>query len=240
MWSPQKKATPEKKVFRHKSKPSYNIYIAKLLTAVDAEAGLSGNAKAAACSMVEDLLSQVAHQTKTLMEKKQTVQLHDVKSAMKIMLSKKEFDEVLSDVEKAITKYNAAEKGTKSQRSGLIFPVARILATMKRQRIGSRVSPLAAVAVTRMVETIVHDLLKEANELRKEEKVVRITAKHLKQAVDSTKSSHLFTGTFHKGGFREEIHEALLPKKSMKRAADESAAPAKEVFASKKAKKAKK
>ena len=220
MSAPQKKATHHRK-----PKPSYNMYVSKLLKKVDAEAGLSGDARAVAVSMTAHLVDQLANETKGLMAKtdKKQVQARDVQAAAKAITGN---DSHAVAVKLAMDAYAKNTKGSKTERAELIFPVARIHSMMKAQKVGSSVSPLAAVALAATVQDEIHHVFDVANQLRKDDKVARVTAQHIKRALDSEKTplKH-FKGVVKHGGVSEHVNEALLPKKSKKRAA-ESEAPA--------------
>lgn len=198
-----------KKTAHRKPKQSYGMYVSKLLKSVDSEAGFQGDAKAVAVSMTSDLINQLATETKDLLVKdgdKQVQARHVMTAASTLIPAYKKADSVA-----AVTKFTANKKGSKSERAGLILPVARIHTMLKSHKVGSSVSPAAAVVVAQVVEDELTHVLSEANKLRKDDKVKRVTAQHIKRAI-SRDMTHL-QGDMKRGGVHENIHESLVPKK---------------------------
>lgn len=211
-------SAPQKKVNHRKPKQSYKSFVAKILKQkIDKDAGLSGDASAVASSMTAHLINEIAHQTKTLMtkDKKKTVQARDVQTAASTVLGRPS----KTEIQVALEAFKQNKTGSKSERAELILPVARIQTMLRKQKVGSSVSPLAAVVLAAVVQGEIVHLFDVANQLRKNDKVVRVTAKHLKLAAVGEKH---FAGVIKHGGVEEHIEEALVPK-SKKRSASDSA-----------------
>jgi len=137
---------------------------------------------------------------------------------------------------KTLKKYEENKKGTKSARAGLILPVARIHTMLKNHKVGSSVSPLAAVLVAKIVEDEIVKVLENANKDRKEDdKFKRVSPHNIKEAITS-EMTHL-QGDMKRGGVHEHIEESLVPKKRKRSEEAPATKRAKKAPATKRAKK---
>jgi histone H2B len=221
------KAVKARKPGHRKPKRSYGLYVSRIFKIVNSAGGLSGDAKAVATSMIMHLVEDVSSQTKELLakDKKKTATDEDVIAVVKTMVPQQKFEEIKRVIGLTIEKFNKAE--TKKQDATLLFlPIARIHTAMKEQKVGSRVSPTAAVALARFVQDEVMNVLDVANQIRKDEdKSVRVTAQHIHRAI-LLENVKIFDGIIKHGGVKEHVEEALIPKKR-KRSDSTAAAPKK-------------
>ncbi len=237
--STQAKSAVPRKAGHRKPKRSYAMYVSRMFNVIDknGESGLSGDAKAVATSMTANLINDVSMGVKSLLskDKKMTASAKDVLAVVSMMIPANRVNQMKADVEKVFSKYYPEKQPggkpkpkdmSRQQLSGLILPVARIQGAMKEQKVGSRVSPSAAVVVAAFVQNQMMEVLADANEMRKENgKAVRVTAHDINLALleDGNK---LFTGTIKHGGVEAHVEPALESKKR-KRADSAAAMPKK-------------
>ena len=205
----------DKKIRRHKPKPSYAKYVKDVLADVDGTSALSGKALAVVTSMADSTVRALVQESKCLLAKtgRKQVTDHDVKSVTKQMIhDDADQKAIMKFIGDAVGTYGKTDKGRLSARSGLLFPVARIGALMRKERVGTRVSPKAAVAVAAAAQHMIGDVLEYANEERKKDKVARITPRHIRLALAKPALHELCHGTIAYGGAVPCLRAELLPK----------------------------
>lgn len=107
---------------------------------------------------------------------------------------------------------------SKSSKAGLQFPVGRMHRHMRSDR-RARIGSGSAVYLAAACEYIVAEVLELGGNAAKDNKVTRITPKHLQLAVrqDEELNKLLKKMTIASGGVLPNIHEQLLPKKPKKK-----------------------
>ncbi|XP_028167481.1 histone H2A, sperm-like [Ostrinia nubilalis] len=120
-------------------------------------------------------------------------------------------------VAKKITK-NRKNK-TRSERSGLKFPVGRIHRILRHGLYARRIGSGTAVYLTAVLEYLAAEMLELAGKAAEESKRTRIMPRHILLAVrnDDELDKMLQGVTFSQGGVMPIIHYQLLPKKTAKK-----------------------
>ena len=110
------------------------------------------------------------------------------------------------------------EKLSLSKRAGIQFPAARMLSRMKKERVGNRVSPSAAVFLASIMEYLTAEVLELAGNAARDHKRKRISPRHLFLAIRSDDELDIMLRgvTISGGGVMPSINAALLPKKKGK------------------------
>jgi len=156
-------------------------------------------------------------------------------------------DDIDSDSER---KTNSNKKGRKgkgknprshSAMAGLQMPVGRITRMLRKGQFADRIGETSGVYLAAVMEYLAHEVLDLAGNAARDNKVTRITPRHLTMAIKNDEElDQLVKGIISGGGSMPNIHEALQPRKSKRMPDAVSAtmydAPANEAKESKKAK----
>jgi histone H2A len=216
---------------------SYRVYLLRILKQVHDGAGLSGRALSVFEGMTHLLIETLAqHAAPLLGTKRRTVTSRDVMVAAQLSLPGELAKHAVSEISKAVTKYNAsaapskegaatgaeaAIKGTATaRRAGLTMSVARaseeFFARLPRVRRGAG----ARVAVAAVVEYLVAEVMELAGNASKDLKTKRITPRHIYLAIHGDEElEHVFKGVVIPfGGTIPHINKALIKKKKKDKA----------------------
>jgi histone H2A len=121
---------------------------------------------------------------------------------------------------KSATKKASKKSGSKTAKAGLIFPVARMGAMLRKGRYAKRVSASAGVYAAAVLEYLVSEVLELASKavLASKKKSTRITPRALTLAVrhDTDLGELLKNVTLSNGGVVPGVSKALDSKKSKK------------------------
>lgn len=110
-----------------------------------------------------------------------------------------------------------SDRISKSQRSGLIFPVARMIRQLRKIRSAPRVSTTAGVYLAGVLEYLAMETLELAGNASKDNKRKRLTPRDLTLAIRGDEElSTLFNGTISQGGVIPHIHREMVEKKKKK------------------------
>ncbi|WVQ98581.1 hypothetical protein IAU59_005709 [Kwoniella sp. CBS 9459] len=110
----------------------------------------------------------------------------------------------------------AGIKNTKTAKSGLTFPVARLQRYLKRGRYAKTILTSAAVFLAGTLEYLVAELIEMAGTAARHNKAKRIKPRYLKLAIANDEDFNLLIGkvTFADAGVIPHINRILLPKNS--------------------------
>lgn len=115
---------------------------------------------------------------------------------------------------------SAAKRATVSAQAGLTFPVARVAKKLRRGHYATRVGAGASIYMTAVMEYLAAEVLELAGNAATDNKVQRITPRHIFLAMENdTELQDFLRGgrvTITAGGAVPRIPKALLPKKHKK------------------------
>ncbi|XP_069491718.1 histone H2A-like [Ambystoma mexicanum] len=114
-------------------------------------------------------------------------------------------------------------KKSRSSRAGLQFPVGRIHRLLKKGHYTDRIGSGASVYLAAVLEYLTAEVLELAGNAARDNKKSRIVPRHLQLAVRNDEElNKLFSGvTIAQGGVLPNIQAQLLPKRTLKGAAEE-------------------
>ncbi|XP_069491726.1 histone H2A-like [Ambystoma mexicanum] len=112
---------------------------------------------------------------------------------------------------------------TRSSRAGLQFPVGRIHRLLKKGHYTDRIGSGASVYLAAVLEYLTAEVLELAGNAARDNKKARIVPRHLQLAVRNDEElNKLFSGvTIAQGGVLPNIQAQLLPKRTLKGAAED-------------------
>jgi len=183
-------------------------------------------------------ICRVASELAQLSEKK-TISSREVQTAVRLIIPGELSKHSVSEGTKAVTKFNmSVEEGgekrskiTKSTRSGLQFPVGRVLRFMKGGLYANRIGAGAPVYLAAVLEYLTAEVLELAGNAARDNKHVRITPRHVMMAIMNDQELNNLIIQFPKGviaggGVLPNIHTVLIGwgKKSNHAHHDENAA----------------
>ena len=104
---------------------------------------------------------------------------------------------------------------SRSQRSGLVFPVGRVHSQLRKGRYAARVGAGAPVYLAAVLEYLAAEVLELAGNATRDFKKHRVLPRHIQLAVrnDEELSQPLGAVTIAAGGVLPNVHGVLLPKK---------------------------
>lgn len=227
---------------RHRHEPrvadvgiNYSTYINKLLRG-DKERGHAGihadiGISASAMHQIQSLIGYFAKRTMQAVNSllrvtgKHTVSSREIQTAVRLILPPDLAKHANSEAVKAVTKYNAGDKGSKkrpNERAGLIFAISRtghlirLLGTSPSSYGGRvRVGEGAPIYFAAVLEALAAEILDLAGKTAKDYKKHRINSRHVFLALRNDEElNRLFPEeqVFVSGGVLPNIHASLMPK----------------------------
>ncbi|CAB4420550.1 unnamed protein product [Rhizophagus irregularis] len=111
-------------------------------------------------------------------------------------------------------------KISRSEKSGLIFPVGRIHRLLRRGNYAPHIGSGAPIYFAAVVEYLIAEIVELAGNAAEDNKRARITPRHLQLAIRNDEElNKLFRNvTIAQGGVLPNIHQSLLPKPPKKSA----------------------
>ena len=241
------KASGDKKKKKTRTE-SFSSFIYKVLRQVHPDTGISSRAMSITNSFVHDVFERIAVEAGKLVRynKKGTLSSREIQTAVRLILPGELAKHAVSEGTKAVAKYTANAKGeeeelaaaydlnagagkgkgklaakkatSRSAKAGLTFPVGRVHKYLKRGRYASRIGAGAPVYLTAVMEYMVAEVLELAGNACRDNKLKRVTPRHLVLAVRNDEELNTFLGgvTIAAGGVLPNIHTVLLPKKGKK------------------------
>lgn len=107
---------------------------------------------------------------------------------------------------------------SRSAKAGLTFPVGRVHRLLRRGNYAQRIGSGAPVYLTAVLEYLAAEILELAGNAARDNKRTRIIPRHLQLAIRNDDELNKLLGnvTIAQGGVLPNIHQNLLPKKSVK------------------------
>lgn len=201
---------------------TYKSFIYKVLKQVSPLSGISTKAMNVMDPLVHDLFEQLATESGRLARynKKATITSREVQSAVRLIFPGELAKHAVSEGTKAVTKFNIAEaaSGTRSSRAGLLFPVGRIHAQLKKGRFAARLSNTAPIFLAAILEYVVAEVLEIASKVAMDSKKYRVIPRHILLAIkNDDELEKLFAhAQICRGGIVPHIHTAILPRRHQK------------------------
>ena len=114
----------------------------------------------------------------------------------------------------------AGKLSSMSAKASLQFPTARLNRYLRKGRYAARVSPGAGVYMGAVLEYLCAEVLELAGNAARDNKMKRITPRHVQLAVRNDEELNKLLGgvTIASGGVLPNIHTVLLPKSKGKKA----------------------
>lgn len=175
---------------------SFNTYIYRVLKQVHPNSGISNKAMLIVNDHIWDILYRIASECRTLCEMQQlkTLSSREIQTAVRLVLPSELAKHAISEGTKAVTKYNSSHstgsgssekspKMSKSFRAGLQFPVGKISTILKQGHFASRIGSGAPVYLAAVLEYLCAEVLELAGNATRDNKMHRITPRHLLLAV---------------------------------------------------------
>lgn len=119
---------------------------------------------------------------------------------------------------KSRVKLNREKGVSRSNRAGIVFPVARIHRYLRDGNYADRISAGGSVFLAGSLEYLVAEILELAGNAARDHRKLRITPRHLQLAVRNDEELHqlLSSVTISQGGVLPNIRPELLPSKTEK------------------------
>ena len=165
-------------------------------------------------SMIFELLDRVVEEATFLTnsEEKATLTSREIQTSVRLTLPGELAKHAVAEGTKAVTKYSMNKGGSKSARAGLVFPVS-FLMSFTKQKSRLRVGQGAPVYLTAVSEYMTAELLELAGNAARDNKLSRITPRHIMLAIRGDEElDKFFRGYVAYGGVVPHIHMAVLGK----------------------------
>jgi histone H3/H4 len=207
---------------------SYGSYIYQVLKQVHPDTGSSKRTISIMNSFISDIFERLASESGRLARytKKATLSSREIQTAVRLALPGELAKHAVSEGTKAVTKYTSSAyyagkgkgkradgqpKQSKSKRAGLQFPVGRISRYLKKGRFAARVGSGAPVYLAAVLEYLTAEVLELAGNACKDNKMKRITPRHVQLAIRNDEELDQLFGkvTVASGGVLPNIHDCL-------------------------------
>jgi histone H3/H4 len=159
--------------------------------------------------MIHYLAKQIVdHANRLVLNKhQQTMQSADIMSAIQLVLPGELAKHAMSDLSKAVAKYSSSKPSGARQkgavRAGLVFPVKRTENIMRAHMTCERLSKLAPVALSAVLEYLTTELLKLAGNQARDGKRMSINTRDLMMAIEmDSELQSLFKEVTKSGGVK--------------------------------------
>lgn len=181
---------------------SFENYVRKVLRQVYPMLGANKLAVDATQNLLNSVFSRIIAVSAALLRisKKSTLTAQTIQTAVQLVLSGELTNHAIREGTNAVNKFEISvknkEKGPVNARAGVIFPVARLVRQALEFLPNSRISKKSCIYLAAVLEYICADLLERAGKTAQDNKKLRITINHLRNAVNTDKEfSYLFHNT---------------------------------------------
>lgn len=202
---------------------NYSSFIYRVLKQVSPDSGISSKAMDIMNAMVHDIFEKLSLEASRLAKynKKQTITSREIQTAVRLVFPREIAKHAVSEGTKAVTKFNdslgksTGESKSRSERSGLQFPVGRIHKSLKKNGHTARVSQTAPVYLGAVLEYISAEVLELGAAAAKDNNKLRVNPRFILLAIRNDEElDALFAHVqISRGGVLPGINEAILPKK---------------------------
>jgi histone H3/H4 len=198
----------------------FEIYIAKVLKNVSSQNGITSNAKqqlnSFLCIFLKEISSMVTELT--IISKKKTISVKEVKNALDIILFGELLNCCLSEGEKACDSFSIETKGSRHTRANIIFPPS-LIEKFLRNCSKFYISSLTSVYIAAVLEFITFEILDISVKNCKERKRNRITVRDMELAIRNDIELDIlfkkYNITFLGGGVVPFIHNSFITTNSL-------------------------
>lgn len=198
--------------------------------------GISKKAMTTMDQITEEVCDRIIKEAVILarFNKRLTIRATEIQAAVRLVYPDGMAKYAVSEGTKAVTRFNADQekseekkKKSKSQRSGLDFPVGRIRSYMKANT-NKRVSTGAGIFLAAALEYLVAEIMEVSKKVAFDNKKRRITPRFLCLAVKNDKDFDILLNdtVIANGGVQPHIHTNLRPprkRSSSKKSSEDSA-----------------
>lgn len=219
----------EEKNFRRKKTRFFEIYISKVLKTINAEYGITANAKQQLNSVIcyiAKLLSEKA-MLLTLTSQKKTMAVKEIENAVRLTFFGNLRENSVKHGQDAVQKYSSNDGDdskhlSRQNRADIIFPPSIAEKYLRNfGHIKTMVTKATPVYLATVLQYVVSEILIQAVKNAMENTHRRLTIRDLELAVRSDfeldRLFRTFSIQFLGGGVLPEIHESLLAKKPKKK-----------------------
>jgi len=196
---------------------SFSSSIYTVLRQVHPVTGISNKAMAVMNSIVNNILDDVIHESRILIEKTgiHTLSSREIQTAVRLYFPGELAKHAVSEGTKAVTKYNANEHEgakTKEEMSGITFEIGLVHKILKN-KLRYNVSATASVYMTAALEYICAEVLELSGNCARDLKVPRITPRHIGLSIRGDEDlDKLFPGIVASAGVIPHIHRSLISR----------------------------
>ena len=228
----RKKGQHKRKKNRH-VKQSLSSYIYKVLKQVHPDSGITKNGMICMNQLVVDVYERILVAAKMLANacKRETIGAREIQTAVRLIYPGQLAKHAVSEGTKAVVNFNSdkvkmksaseddnddhehKKKKSRTERSGLTFPVGRLHSYLKSDA-KMRIGATTAVYISAILEYIAAEILEMAGNAARDNKVKRVNPRFIFLAIQNDKEvKALFPNSiFLKGGVMPHINPNLLPK----------------------------
>jgi len=206
-------------------KNKFDTYIHFVLKQVHPDIGITEASTRSLNLMLHNLAERMCNtmSTLTLKSDKKTITSREVQTAVRLLFPGELGKHAVDMGVKAVTKYTSSSGGsksnpsTKAKRSGLVVAPGLAERILRAKTTKSRIGQGAPVYFAAVLEYFSAEILELSGTAARDNKVARITPRHLTLAVQNDEELRLmFKDASLAAGVLPNIHAVLLPKRKYK------------------------
>jgi histone H2A len=197
---------------------NFFTHIPKVLKQVHPERGITTEALNEVNLLCHIFAERIVNEATDLakMNGKKTISNNGIQTAVRTCLPGELAKHAVREGIKAVTKWmgNRNERGSRSKKASLLFPVGRIESLIRHHSGVERVSEYAAVYLAAVLEYLTAEILELSGNAARDYKKKRVTTRHLLLAIRYDDELNTLTHNITlSGGVPPYINAALLPNK---------------------------